>query len=100
MRRIRLAVGAAAVGFPLLTAQLAANPPRPVPEPGQDVTVLGKKDKTICKTSTETGSILPKRVCRPASEWESARQRSLEQLERIEKEMETERWIRESRRAR
>lgn len=71
-------------------------------EPG-DIVVTGKirdADKKVCKTQVATGSIMPKRTCRPKGEWEEIRTRSLARLERLKEEERTRAFIEENRRNR
>lgn len=68
-------------------AQTAGSQQSP-PASSDEIVVKGQiadPDKKVCKTEAATGSIIPKRVCRPKWQWELMRQRSLalkEQLDR------------------
>lgn len=70
MRIIRFTIAAAAAG----SAAVAQQAPPPPAQP--PITVTGQKvapdpDKPVCKY-TDTGSLIPKKVCMPASEWTRA----------------------------
>ena len=69
MRIVRFIIAAAASSAAV--AQRAAPPPAQPP-----ITVTGQKvapdpDKPVCKY-TDTGSLIPKKICMPASEWARA----------------------------
>lgn len=55
----------------------------------EDITVTGKqaaRDRVVCKTAVQTGSIVAKRTCRTAGEWEAIRERSLGERARLSRE--------------
>jgi hypothetical protein len=55
----------------------------------EEVIVRGKipdPDKKVCKTEPSTGSIIPRRVCRPKWQWELMRQRAIAALEQLDRE--------------
>ena len=54
-----------------------------------DIVVEGKgRDdlKRVCKQTTATGSIIPTRTCKTRSEWEEIRERSIAQIEQLERD--------------
>lgn len=62
-----------------------------------DIVVEGKvrdDQKRVCKQITATGSILPVRTCKTKSEWEEIRERSLAQVDQIERDRTQERFTR------
>ena len=73
-----------------LHAQTAAPSTVTSPAP-ETITVTGKLPdgkKRVCQTTSQTGSIMIKRVCRTKQEWEDIRVRSLATLERIKRQEE------------
>ncbi len=58
MRQIAVALMIACLSAPLLAAD------------ADQAALESKKEKRVCRESTPTGSRLPKRICRPKSEWE------------------------------
>ncbi len=67
-------------------------------QPGEDITVVGKKEKPekkVCKRSTETGSIIPRMVCKDEGEWERIRERSVAAVEEVQQNQEALRHSRE-----
>ena len=56
-----------------------------LPTPQQPVTVtkqLPAEERPVCK-SVETGTLIPKRVCMPASEWKTVESNSREEMDRL-----------------
>jgi hypothetical protein len=58
-----------------VTAKAAATPAKPA------------EDKLICRSESVTGSLMPKKVCRRASDMARDRQDQRENLERIQREV-------------
>jgi hypothetical protein len=76
----------------------AAGPSRAPPE--EQVTVTGKQDKTqkvVCRRSVDTGSVIPKQVCRSAADWEAQTQRALVLKENMIQQSDAEEHVREVR---
>lgn len=69
----------------------------PTPEPPRDeVVVEGERQKKVCKRSVSTGSIMPQRICKSADEWDKITERSVAALERMRKEQEERRYLKEA----
>jgi hypothetical protein len=71
----------------------------PQARPG-DIIVEGNRaarDKTLCKRSVPTGSILRATTCKTRGEWEEQRQRDVAALETIQRALEIRRDIRDVR---
>jgi hypothetical protein len=84
MRHSVLIVGAVlAVG-----GGAAAQQPAPDGARNPPVVVTGKQRK-ICEESVPTGSIMTRRVCKTAEQWEAERERSLIALEHMRNRQET-----------
>ena len=67
-----------AVLFLIAAATLADASDRPPPPPPRTelITITGVKpreQRKVCLTDTPTGSIMPKRICKTASEWDAQR---------------------------
>ena len=82
-----------AVAFLMLGPTVAptkpVNPGTAQPIDPEEVVVRGQipePDKKVCKTEPSTGSIIPKRVCRPKWQWELMRQRAIAALEQLDRE--------------
>jgi hypothetical protein len=52
-----------------LPLALSTAPASAADEPANGATPPAAKEKTVCRRVSDTGSILPKRVCMSASEW-------------------------------
>jgi hypothetical protein len=77
MRIIRFIIAAAAS-----SAAVAQQAPTPPPAAQPPITVTGQKadsDKPVCKY-TDTGTLIPKKVCMPKSEWARAQSRDAEAM--------------------
>jgi hypothetical protein len=66
----------------------AAQQPAPDGARNPPVVVTGKQRK-ICEESVPTGSIMTRRVCKTAEQWEAERERSLIALEHMRNRQET-----------
>ena len=81
-----------AVAFLMLGPTVApttpVNPGTAQPIDPEEVVVRGQipePDKKVCKTEPSTGSIIPKRACRPKWQWELMRQRAIAALEQLDR---------------
>ena len=102
---IRLAIVLAATALPLpalAQAQTeetppveAETPPAAPPEEDENIVVRGKK---ICERRVETGSIVPRRICRTPEQVAAEQERSQRVLEQMRDDQNTERFTRESQR--
>lgn len=106
IRRLTIAVALAALPLPALAqadgvpstgaeappTEGDALPGEPAPE-DENIVVKGKK---ICERRVETGSIVPRRVCRTPEEVAAEQERSQRTLDRLRTEQNTERHTRES----
>jgi hypothetical protein len=70
MRYLFAAVIATVVALPATAATPPAKDIKPVPE------------KKICRASVATGSIMPKRICRTASDWAQIDRANADQVDR------------------
>ena len=73
------------------TAAPVAEPPPAASDGDEPIVVEGElpKDKRrVCENRVQTGSIMPKRVCRTVAQAEEERQAALELTERIKRERE------------
>ena len=57
-------------GAPSATAEAPTAQSKPI-------TVIGQKDKKICRSEVSTGSVIPKLICMTAEEREALAERSL-----------------------
>lgn len=102
MIRLTIAIALAALPLPALaqageaaaapSTEADTPPGEPAPE-GEDIVVKGKK---ICERRVETGSIVPRRVCRTPEEVAAEQERGQRTLDRLRNEQNTERHTRES----
>ena len=94
---VLLAVAALTPGDAEATVQTA---PTVQPEAeDKDIVVTGDKpnpDKKVCRRRVPTGSIMPKVTCRTASEWEEETARSVEHMERLKADQETQRFVKDA----
>jgi hypothetical protein len=78
----------------LIVPAAAQTTAAPQPPPSGDIVVKGQipdADKSVCKMTGATGSIIPKRECRTKGDWENIRARSIANLERMKAERESDR---------
>ena len=90
MSRIALITLALVLGTSSTAAQSQARP--------GDIVVEGQRaqrDKTLCKRTVPTGSILRATTCKTQGEWEQQRQRDIATLEIAQRMLEIRRDIRE-----
>jgi hypothetical protein len=100
---IRLAVVLAVTVVPLPALAQEAEAPQsesapPPVEPAPDAENIVVKGKKICERRVETGSIVPRRVCRSPEEVAAEQERSQRLLDRLRTEQNTRRHTEESRR--
>ena len=79
-----------------------ATPRNPNDRDPSNITVTGEREqepaseRIVCRSSVSTGSIMPRRTCRTAGEWERIRQRSIETLDRMSAERRARQHVQES----
>jgi len=80
---IRLLFVAALLGAPAAVSAQSAEPAAPAEQAAADapIVVEGEKEKKICRTESSTGSIMPRRVCRTASEVARQQEEAQRQLD-------------------
>lgn len=82
MTRLVIMLGLAA-GLAAPTGAQPVTTAPPPPADSQDKIVVTGKPKRICERGTETGSLMPKRVCRTQAEWDDQQRAAASLLERI-----------------
>ena len=105
MRIALLVLGIASSGAIAQSEPVAPEPaPAPAATPAgddnedQEIVVEGevpKEKRRVCETRVQTGSIMPKRVCRTVAQAEEEREAAHEAMERISRDRETRTLVQE-----
>ena len=106
---IRVLLAFALLAFPAAVAaqQEAATPPPPAAteaapagnddEPEPEIVVQEERAKKVCETRRDTGSIIPKRICRTPEQVEAEQEEAQATLDLLSAQRDTANWIAESR---